>query len=126
MDKFESRQEINMIEWIVATKDSKTKEFYAENYCYDYEFTDELAGSIIAQYFLYSAHKEELADAMRYLSMDLIMNEMMRGTNKYTYNEMLWYAWKTWCFHLTVKKLDEMFGNKWKSIFEDMRKSWKQ
>lgn len=121
MYDYKKEHEKDMIGWIVATKDSKTKEYYREHYCDDVEFTDSLGGQIIANFLLDFDYKEALADAMRYLSLDLTMRWMEKGTDKFTFYETLWHAWKSWCFHLTRTKLTEMFGNRWEEIFKQIR-----
>lgn len=124
MGDYEKELNIDMIQWIVATKDSKTKEYYKKYYNDYFELTEELAGQIVAEFLLYSDYPEILPYAFKLLYMDLTLIKMQKGTDKFTYHEMLWYAWKNWCFHLTRTKLTEMFGNEWEPIFDRLRKEW--
>lgn len=116
MYKFTEEEKKEALGWFYATVNSKTQKYYNINYTETIQLSDDLAGSIISNYFFYIPGAVE--KGMRLLSMNMGVYHALTNRKTFTYSEIVWFAWKTWAFHTTRSELTEIFGENWERIMQ--------
>jgi hypothetical protein len=103
----------NGVGWVFAFKNSETTEYYHKHYAYSTDRKPSMAllGKILLSVLIECG---ELGTAMRYLHMDYLLYTIEYKREAFTYNEMIYLAFRTWAFHLDVNELSRLTDGKWK------------
>ena len=119
--------------WLWAINHDREKEYYAENYGFHTEFTIDIGGQIVSQFFY--AEPQLLAIAYRQLNLDWMVNIISTYPEKYqphtvidkievNNHEISWLLFHALSFNIELKTIDEMVEGDYIALWKQLNKKF--
>lgn len=109
--------------WITAVLDGRVTEHYQENY---------VTNRVPTNYDLFFItndilHKTgQMGTAIKYTQQNWTLEIISSGKKEYTLYEMLFIAFKTWCFYVESSTIDQICDGDWRLWMKEYREKYKK